>query len=318
MPISAVVRLAKTAEQLGYESVWIPETWGTDAVSVLVVLALQTSSIRLASGVFNVYSRSPALIAQTAATLQELSQNRFILGLGVSGPGVVERWHGTSFSRPLERTRAAVEVIRMALSGRQVEYHARGFDLSGFSLAAPPAEPIPLFIAAIGPKNVRLVGEIADGWLPIFAARGHMGPLFSQFRAGAKSAGRNPSSLDVAAFIPILLGTRGDDRLRQQLAYYIGGMGTFYASLLERLGFREEVATIRALWIVGDHKSAVHAVTQQVLDACTLGSSEHEARERIKQLRAEGIRLPVLTFPYGATESEIRQSVEAIAPEHGV
>jgi F420-dependent oxidoreductase-like protein len=303
---------------LGYESVWIPETWGFDAVSVLAALAVHTSRIRLASGVVNVYSRSPTLIAQTAATLQDLSQNRFILGLGVSGPAVVERWHGTPFFRPLERTRAAVEIIRLALSGRRVEYHAAGFDLSGFSLAAPPAEPIPLFIAAIGPRNVHLVGEIADGWLPIFAARGHISRTFEQFQRGAQSAGRDPSSLDVAAFIPFLFGPRGDDLLRRQLAYYVGGMGTFYASFLERLGFRDEVATIRTAWDAGDRRSAVHAVAREMLDACTLGSSEHAARERIKQLQAEGIRMPVLTFPHGATESEIRQSIEIVAPEHGM
>src|SRR5947209_4726578 len=146
LTIGPVIRLAQLAEDLGYDSVWIPETWGVDAVSVLSALALSTSRIRLASGVFNVYSRSPALIAQTAATLQDLSQNRFILGLGTSGPIVVERWHGVPFSRPLERTRAVVEVVRLALSGSRVDFSGWGIELSGFALSNPPSTSVPIYI----------------------------------------------------------------------------------------------------------------------------------------------------------------------------
>jgi F420-dependent oxidoreductase-like protein len=314
LDISAVIRIVKKAEALGFDSVWIPETWSVDAVSVLASLAVSTSRIRLASGVFNVFSRSPALLAQTAATLQQLSGNRFLLGLGASGPGLVERWHGVPFLRPVERTRATVEVIRMALSGARVDYHAHGLELEGFTLGNPPETPVPIYVAAIGPNNIRLCGELADGWLPIFPARGRMGPLLQVLAEGAAVSGRVVGDLDVAAFMPGLLGERGEQLLRSQMAYYVGGMGTFYAELMNRSGFEADVQRVRKLWSAGDRRAAIEAVSQPMVDLCTLGHTVEHARERLARLREEGIRLPIVAFPHGSTEAEITRTLEQLAP----
>jgi F420-dependent oxidoreductase-like protein len=314
LDIPAAIRIVRRAESLGFDSVWIPETWGVDAVSVLASLAVSTSRIRLASGVFNVFSRSPALIAQTAATLQQLSGNRFILGLGVSGPAVVERWHGTPFLKPVERTRAAVEVIRMALSGVSVDYHAHGLELEGFTLANAPATPVPLYIAAIGPNNVRLCGELADGWLPIFPARGRMGPLLRVLAEGAAMGGRDIADIDVAGFIPGVMADRGEQLLRRQMAYYVGGMGTFYVEFMKRSGFEADAQRVRELWSAGDRREAIDAVSRSMLDLCTLGDEAEAARERIALLRGEGIRLPIVAFPHGSSETEISRTLDDLAP----
>src|SRR5579864_5695975 len=168
IPLDAVVELARVADRLGYDTLWVPETWGFDAVTILAVLAASTERIRIASGVLNVYSRSAALIAQTAASLQHLSRNRFILGLGTSGPIVVEGWHGVAFRNPIMRTREYVEVIRLALSAQTVDFAGQTMQLSRFRLLNPPNAMPPIYIASLGPRNVRLTGEVADGWLPTF------------------------------------------------------------------------------------------------------------------------------------------------------
>lgn len=312
--IDDVIALARLADELSYESLWIPETWGVDAVSLLAVLARETQRIELAAGVFNVYSRSAMLIAQSAATLQELSGGRFILGLGASGPGVIERWHGMPYTRPLERTRDYVTSIRLALSGSRVDYQGGQFQLEGFTLANAASSPVPIFIASLGPRNVRLTGEIADGWLPIFAARGLMAPLYQELEAGAESAGRSAQAIDVAAYIPGVLGPRAGRLLRQQIAYYVGGMGTFYAGFVSRAGLADAAAEIRRRWQAGDRLGAVDAVDQVLLDVCTLGTDAETAQRRLDEYRQEGVGLPVLTPPHGSAVEEITQTIEALAP----
>jgi len=314
LSLDRVVSIGQAAEALGYESIWVPETWGADAVSLLAVLARETDRIKLASGVFNVYSRSAALIAQTAATLQDASHGRFTLGLGASGPTVVENWHGTAFHRPLERTREYVAAIRLALAGQPVDVEGNQLQLRGFRLLNPPDVAVPIYVAALGRRNVRLSGEIADGWLPIFAARGHMTELFDEFRGAALAAGRDPRWLDIAAYVPALVGNRGDQLLRQQLAYYIGGMGAFYADFVTGGGFAEEATAIRGAWEAGNRREAVNLVSDRLLETCTLGSDPAVARHRLAEYRREGIKLPVIAFPHGSSMEEIMTTLEALAP----
>ena len=314
LPLDSVVSIGQAAEALGYESIWVPETWGADAVSLLAVLARETNRIKLASGVFNVYSRSAALIAQTAATLQDASHGRFMLGLGASGPTVVENWHGMAFQRPLERTREYIAAIRLALAGQPVDVEGNQVRLRGFRLLNLPAEAVPIYIAALGSRNVRLTGEIADGWLPIFAARGQMTELFGEFRRAALAAGRDPRSLDVAAYVPALVGRRGDQLMRQQLAYYIGGMGAFYADFVTSAGFAEEAKAIGAAWQAGDRRGAASLLSDRLLETCTAGSEPGVARHRLAEYRREGIALPVIAFPHGSSMEEIMTTLEALAP----
>jgi alkanesulfonate monooxygenase SsuD/methylene tetrahydromethanopterin reductase-like flavin-dependent oxidoreductase (luciferase family) len=297
--------VVQAADRLGYDSIWIPETWGDDAVSTLAVLARETERIRVASGVFNVYSRSAALLAQTAATLQELSAGRFVLGLGTSGPRVVERWHGIPFERPIVRTRECVEAIRLAVSGQRVDYQGSTLQLEGFRLANPPGAPVPIYIAALGPRNVRLTGALADGWLPIFMSRSALPALLERLRSGASAAGR-PALPDVAAYLPVLISPRGDRLLAQHLAYYIGGMGDFYHDFVSD--------AVREAWRSGSRLAALDAVDPAMLEACTLGSHTDTARERLEDYRSRGVDLPVLSFPHGATLEDILTTLRALAP----
>lgn len=313
--LTDLIEAVSLADDLGYESAWIPETWSYDLSTVLAVLAMRTSHIFLAAGIFNVYSRTPALLAQTAATLQTISGGRFILGLGASGPGVIERWHGLPYRTPLARTEDYVKIIRLALSGQRVDFDSERFHLAGFKLGLRSPAPVPIYLAALGPENVRLAGRIADGWLPIFAARGHMSKLLECLDQGAVEAGRGRQSIDVAAYLPFLVGPRAERLLAQQLAYYIGGMGTFYARYMARLGFGQSVAEIRRLWEAGDRPAAVRAVPAGLLDSVTLGSDPLAARERLAAYRQEGIRLPIVTIPNGATSEEVGATLAALAPE---
>lgn len=312
--LTDLIEAVTAADSLGYESAWIPETWGFDLGSVLAVLAMRTTRIGLAAGVFNVYSRSAALIAQTAATLQTVSGGRFILGLGASGPRVVEGWHGLPYRVPVARTEDYVKIIRLALSGNRVDFDSERFHLAGFKLGVRAVAPVPIYIAALGPANVRFAGRVADGWLPIFAARGHMGESFALLRQGAEEAGRDPGRIDIAAYIPCLIGPRGERLLAQQLAYYIGGMGTFYASFISRLGFEAAVSEICRLWQTGDRPGAVRAVPESLLEVATLGSDLETSRERLRGFRDDGVRLPIVTLPTGATPEEVGVTIGALAP----
>jgi F420-dependent oxidoreductase-like protein len=312
VPVDAVVRLAQEAESLGYHSIWIPETWGIDAVSVLAVLAASTKRICLASGVFNVYSRTPAVIAQTAATLQTLSEGRFLLGLGVSGPTVIEHWHGLPFGHPLQQTRRTITAVRRMLAGERVDMWEETSESHGFILSNAPASMPPIFLAALGPRNVGLAGELADGWLPIFASRQEDDSSLVAFRQGALRAGREPAGLEVAAFLPVASGMRGEEQLRRHLAYYIGAMGTFYAEHARRLGFDEAVQSIRSAWSSGARRHAVNLVPTELLAVTTLGTDPAGARERLEDYRRAGITIPVAAFPHGCSESEIARALVAL------
>lgn len=309
-----LLELVELADRLGYDSFWLPETWGADSAALLGALACRTRAITLASGVFNVYSRSAGLIAQSAATLQELSGGRFILGLGTSGPGVIERWHGMPYANPIERTREYIDVIRLALSGARVDYDGRIVQTQGFRLALSPPSPVPIYVAALGPRNTRMTGQVADGWLPIFAARGYMNALRSELEVGAREAGRDPADIPVAAYLPYLVGDRAERLLRQQLAYYLGGMGTYYAEFVTRLGMGSQVAAVTERWQAGDRVGAVKAVAPRLVELCTLGAEPGQARVRLDQYRQEGVRTPILALPSGCTRAEAEQTLLSLAP----
>jgi probable F420-dependent oxidoreductase len=309
------LELAMLADQLGYHSIWLPETWGSDAVSVLATVAVQTEHIKIAAGVLNVYSRSAALIAQTAATLQELSGGRFILGLGSSGPIPVEHWHGVPFRTPVQRTREYIAVVRAALSGERVEMSVGGMDLTGFRLLNPPGTPVPIYLAALGPHNVHLAGEVADGWLPIFVSRSSMPSMLGTLFSAMSTAGRLQRQVAVAAFLPCVVGPSGDRLLRQQLAHYIGGMGTFYNEFVRRSGFQTEAEQIARAWAAGAHREAVSYVSERLLDDCTLGHTVNTAHSRIQDYRDGGVSLPILSIPHGASLAEVSATLQALAPQ---
>jgi len=207
------VEIVQEAERLGYDSVWAAEAYGSDAATVLGWLAGQTSTIKIGSSIFQMPGRSATMTAMTAATLDQLSGGRMLLGIGSSGPQVSEGWHGVRFARQLQRTREYVEVVRLALSRERVEYHGQTIDLPlpdgpGKALKltiAPVQERIPIYIAAIGPKNTELTGEIADGWLPMLVAPEHLGELRKPLEVGAARAGRTLDDFDIAPSVQVMV-----------------------------------------------------------------------------------------------------------------
>jgi F420-dependent oxidoreductase-like protein len=308
-----VEELTCLADHLGFDSVWIPEAWGRDAFTLLAALAMDTRSIRLATGIVNVFSRTPAIVAQSIASLDELSGGRAILGLGASGPRVVEQWHGLKFENVLQRTREFVDVVRLILSGDRVSYDGQIYKLNGFSLAfQPPRSDIPIFLAAIGPANTRLTGEIADGWLPIFASRKLLAAGDEYLTEGATAANRSRNQITVAAYIPALLGSRGPELVRRHIAFYVGAMGSFYYRQMVRGGWEREAAAIRERWQAGDSSAARELVGDEIVGALAITGNPEDGRRRLAEFRRQGIDLPVLAVPEGADVAEIRATLEAL------
>src|SRR5215471_1397987 len=198
-----VVEKVKIADELGFDSVWLGESWGYELFTSMADLVRETKHNKIGAGVANIYSRSPALIASTVATLDERSGGRIILGLGPSGANVIEHWHGVPFEKPVQRTREYVEIIRMILRGEKLFYHGEFFNLErGFKLRfTPPRTEIPIYIAAMGPKNVVQSGEISDGVLPIYWPGDKWGEMREQLDEGARKAGRPPHSAMIAPYI---------------------------------------------------------------------------------------------------------------------
>jgi coenzyme F420-dependent oxidoreductase len=316
LPRKEIVEVVQQAEAVGYDSVWVGESWARDVFTWLAQLACHTSRIKVASGIATVYSRSPALIAQTIASLDEISEGRVILGLGTSGPIVIENWHGVRFDRPLRRTREYIDIIRLILSGERVDYHGEIFQLKGFRLPFTPARAsVPIYVASLGPQNLRLTGELADGWLPIYLDATHLADFQRDIESGAKKAGRTLDAIDVA---PYILSCVSEDvaaarRLVQaHLAYYIGGMGTFYAKLIARLGFEDEVARVREAWGKRDRQSAARQVSDAMVARLAICGSPKEGRAQLEQYRAAGVTLPIVSFTHGASREMIRQTLEGL------
>jgi coenzyme F420-dependent oxidoreductase len=317
LPRSEIVEVVQQAEALGYDSVWVGESWGRDAFTWLTQLACHTSRIKLATGITTVYSRSPALIAQTVASLDEISAGRVILGLGTSGPIVIENWHGMAFDRPLRRTREYIEIIRLVLSGERVNYTGEIFQLKGFRLPFTPVRPkVPMYVASLGPQNLRLTGELADGWLPIYLDANHLDDFQRDLESGAKKAGRTLDAIDVA---PYILSCVSEDAeaahhlVKAHLAYYIGGMGTFYANLIARYGFEDEVIRVREAWGKRDRQHAAGQVTDDMVAHVAICGSPQEGRAQLERYRAAGVTLPIVSFAHGASRDMIRQTLEALA-----
>lgn len=317
MTSAGLVEFALLAEELGYDSIWLPEMWGRSCLEQLAMLAVHTNRIRLCTGAVSVYSRSPAAIASSIATIDEMSDGRAVLGLGTSGSAVIEGWHGLPYERPLRRTREYVDIIRLVLSGARVNYAGEIFNLANFRLQfTPPRGDIPIFIAAMGPKNIGLTGEIADGWIPFLmppnAIRGNSFLLTS----AAEEAGRSPGALTIAPYIPACVYE--DERaataaLKDLIVYYVAAMGTYYAEAMSRWGFHREVSAILELWGRGSKDAAVEAVSEAMLDEVTVHGPEERAREKLGEF-GQAAGLPIIIFPRKATPDMVRQTLIALAP----
>jgi coenzyme F420-dependent oxidoreductase len=317
LPRQEIVEVVQQAEALGYDSVWVGESWGRDGFTWLTQLACHTSRIQLATGIATVFSRSPALIAQSVASLDEISAGRVVLGLGTSGPIVIENWHGLPFDRPLRRTREYIEIVRLILSGERVNYQGKLFQLKGFRLPFTPVRPkVPIYVASLGPQNLLLTGELADGWLPIYLDTHHLQEFQRDLEKGAQKAGRRLDAIDVA---PYILSCVSEDvesaraLVKAHLAYYIGGMGTFYANLIARYGFADEAQRVRQAWAQRDRQAAAHLVTDAMVAGLAICGSPEEGRAQLQRYRAAGVTLPIVSFAHGASREMIRQTLEGLA-----
>src|SRR5438034_8584540 len=306
------VELAQCAEALGFESVWMPEAYGTDAVSILGALAARTQRIRLGTGIVNVFSRTPALLAQTAATLDLISGGRFILGLGTSGHQVVSGWHGMRFDRPLQRMRETVEIVRRVLRQERLRFDGEIFTLDqGLKLLARPArDAVPIFLATLTPEGLRLTVEVADGWIPTLFSPDHIDLFRPDLEAGARAAGRSLDSLEIAPSVCVLVDddrARARDAIRPWVALYVGGMGSrsknFYNDVVARYGFADEARDIQDLYLNGQKLEAIRRVPDALVDGITIVGPPGYVRDRMAAWSSAGVTL-LLASIQGKTQGE--------------
>jgi F420-dependent oxidoreductase-like protein len=316
--------LVQEAERLGYDSVWTAEAYGSDAATILGWLAQATSKIRLGSAIFQMPGRSAAMTAMTAATLDQLSGGRMILGIGSSGPQVAEGWHGQRFARQLQRTREYVEVVRMALSRERVQYHGETIDLPlpdgpGKALKltiAPVQERIPVFLAAIGPKNTTLAAEIADGWIPTLFSPEHVAefrPLLDEGFARAGN-GKRFEDFEIAPTVNVFVtddAAAARDAMRPYVALYVGGMGSreknFYNALVQRYGFEDAAREVQDLYLEGKRDEAMAALPDELIDTVSLCGPPDRVRERLAVFRDAGVGTLMVAPMAWSFEERLRQ-----------
>jgi F420-dependent oxidoreductase-like protein len=282
--------------------VWLPEFWAHDALTPLGALALRTESIRLGTAIVQLGTRTPAMLAMSAMTLQQLSGGRFLLGVGTSGPQVVEGWHGIAFSKPVTRTRETIEIIRLITAGERLEYKGVIFELplpggEGKALrsAAPPVH-VPIYVASLGPANLRLTGELADGWIGNSFLCESADVFLDEIAAGAQAAGRSLADIDitVAVSCEITDDVEGAGRRHAEgYAFTFGAMGSgstnFYNRAFARQGFGDAVAEVQRLWRAGDRDAARRAVPTEIGLRTNLIGPPDELRRRLREYRDCGV-----------------------------
>jgi F420-dependent oxidoreductase-like protein len=312
--------LAQEADRLGFDSAWAAEAYGSDAATVLAWIAAQTERIGVGSAIFQIPARTPAMTAMTAATLDSLSEGRFRLGLGVSGPQVSEGWHGVRFDKPLARTREYVEIVRKALAREKVSHQGTHWTLplpdgpgKALRLTVHPArEHIPLYLAAVGPKNLELTGEIADGWLAIFFAPEHAKESTDHIVTGRAKVGKDMTGFDVVPTVPVVVGDDLDAcaaPLRHYAALYVGGMGSreqnFYNRLAVRMGYEEAAATVQDLYLARQHRDAAEAVPFEFIDRTSLIGPKERIRDRLAAFAEAGVTTLALASYAGSLDERV-------------
>lgn len=321
--------IVQEAERLGYDSVWAAEAYGSDAATVLAWLAGQTSKIKLASGIFQIPARSAAMTAMTAATIDQLSDGRMILGIGTSGPQVSEGWHGVRFGKQLSRTREYVDVLRMALARERVIYEGESIvlplpDGPGKALKltiSTVQDKIPIFIAAIGPKNTQLAAEIADGVIPMFFSPEHVSVMREEIQTGVDRAGNGKTidDVEIAPGVQVYVGEDWEaarNLMRPFIALYVGGMGSrdknFYKQLVERYGFQDAADEIQNLYLDGKKDEAMAAIPNDLIDAVTLCGPKEHVKERLAAFRDAGVGTLGVT-PIAFTKDDRIEQLRLIA-----
>ncbi|MEL7157283.1 MAG: LLM class flavin-dependent oxidoreductase [Actinomycetota bacterium] len=329
-----IVSYVKAADRLGVDSVWSAEAWGMEAVSSLGYLAAVTEQITLGTGIMQINARTPAATALTAMSLAQISGDRFALGLGVSGPQVVEGLHGVAFARPVGRLREYVDIVRMALRGERLVYDGEHYVLprpggegKPLKSSIPPKPDLPIYLATLGPKALELTGQVADGWLGTSFIAEHAEVMLGPIRAGAAQAGRSIDDIDIQVNSSVVVSDDVDAlvaRARPGMAFTLGGMGSaksnFYNDAYSRAGWEDVAKEVQRLWVEGDKASATAAVPDELVLAANPIGTEAMVRERIRALAAAGID-GVRIAPYGAAPAaqidHLEMAVDLIRSETG-
>jgi F420-dependent oxidoreductase-like protein len=289
----ALLDKVRIADEVGVHSAWVPEAWGRDAFTILTLLADRTKKIQLGTAIVNTYSRTPAALAQHFATLDELSGGRMIIGLGTSGPQVIEHFHGVPFNPPRTRLKEYIEIINTLMRNEPLKYDGKLFHLQrGFTLRFTPVRNhIPIYLATLNAKSVKLTAELADGWLPIMIPLARLKGEIDAVRQMSVAAGRAADAVSVRAPGAVVV-SKNVDKVRAEsagtLAFYIGRMGTFYAEQLTRHGYGEAVQTVKKAW-AGGSQAAAAAVPAELIDATGCVGSVEACIERLQAQEESGV-----------------------------
>lgn len=299
----ALVDYTMAADRMGVDQAWSAEAWGMDAIVPLAYLAAKTENIRLGTGIMQISSRVPSMIAMTAQSLDTVSKGRFILGLGVSGPQVVEGLHGAAFAKPLSRLRECVEILRIALAGEKIQYEGEHYLLprpggegKPIRLSQPPRPQLPIYLATLGPKSLQMTGELADGWLGTSFLPEHADVFFDDLRAGAKKAGRTLADIDIQTGGYFEVGDDVERLISERkpgMAFTLGAMGSaktnFYNDAYCRAGYEDTAKEVQRLWIAGKRDEAIRRVPDELILKTSLIGTEQMVRERLKAFRDVGV-----------------------------
>ena len=305
------------SEELGYSCLTMGESWGEDAFTSLSQLAAVTSRIRIGTSIVPVFARTPANIAMTAINLDVMSEGRFFLGLGTSGQLVIEDFHGQTFRKPLTRMREYIDIVRKASRGERLDHQGEFFQTQRFCLRfAPYRDHLPIYIASLSPTSLRLTGELADGWLPIFLAPSRMEAAVADLKAGAESADRSLNDITFSPQVSIYVTddiATARDRERPHIAFYIGGMGVFYYQYMHRIGFGTEADRIREAYLARERARAAELITDEMVDAFTIIGNGQQCRDQMQAYFDAGVDEIRLVFNESNGEDYLK-ALKAVAP----
>ena len=309
--------LSSQAEKNGFEAVWVPEGGGRDSLTSLATIAMKTDTVKLGTGILPIFARTPTNTAMSAAGMAAVSDGRFLLGLGVGHAPTVESRDGIPFKQPMTRMRETIQIIKALLSGGEVNFTGKQFKITGASMgAATPKTKVPIYIAALGPQMLEMVGELADGVLMNWTAVDYLGEAIGHIKRGAEKAGRDPNEIDIVGYVRVAVGdnlTESRDSLRRQVARYASN--PFYRNFFAQTGFDKEMSAAAAALADGNLDKAADSITEEMQDQVAIVGTVEECRAALEKRRAAGLQLPVIApFAVGDNMASHRHVIEAMAP----
>ena len=309
--------LSSQAEKNGFEAVWVPEGGGRDSLTSLATIAMKTDTVKLGTGILPIFARTPTNTAMGAAGMAAVSDGRFLLGLGVGHAPTVESRDGIPFNQPMTRMRETIQIIKALLSGEEVNFTGKQFKITGASMgAATPKTKVPIYIAALGPQMLEMVGELADGVLMNWTAVDYLGEAIGHIKRGAEKAGRDPNEIDIAGYVRVAVGdnlTESRVSLRRQVARYASN--PFYRNFFAQTGFDKEMSAAAAALADGNLDKAADSITEEMQDQVAIVGTVEECRAALEKRRAAGLQLPVIApFAVGDNMASHRHVIEAMAP----